>query len=79
MVGEHIIKLIIFILLIVIAGFLGLRYRGWSKEGLKGSIRYFLIVLIIGIAANAIFDIVKTKFWNNVEEENTVETQTKAK
>jgi len=70
------IKLIIYILFLVIAGFLGYR-GGWSKEGRKGYRRFILIGLICAILANVVFDIVQKKFWNNVEEENTAEVQTK--
>ena len=58
-----------------IAGFLGYR-RGWGTEGRMGFRRSILIGLICAILANVVFDIVQKKFWNNVEEENVVETQT---
>ena len=69
------IKLIIYILFMGIAGFLGYR-RGWGTEGRMGFRRSILIGLICAILANAVFDIVKKKFWNNSQEENVVETQT---
>ena len=58
-----------------IAGFLGYR-RGWGTEGRMGFRRSILIGLICAILANAVFDIVKEKFWNNSQEENTTEVQT---
>ena len=58
-----------------IAGFLGYR-RGWGTEGRMGFRRSILIGLICAILANAVFYIVKKKFWNNSQEENVVETQT---
>jgi len=69
------VKLTIYILFLIIAGFLGYR-RGWGKEGRKGFRRSIVIGLICAILANAVFDIVKKKFWNNSQEENVVETQT---
>ena len=58
-------------------------YEGWWtgsndwEEGRMGWKRAFLIVMICTILSNVVLGIVKKKFWNNSQEENTAETQTK--
>ena len=58
-------------------------YVGWWtgsndwEEGRMGWKRAFLIVLTCTILSNVVLDIVKGIFWNNSQEENVVETQTK--
>ena len=65
-----------------IIGLIGYRRGWWTgsndwEEGRMGWKRVFLIVMTCTILSNVVLDIVKKKFWNNVEEENTAETQTK--
>ena len=74
---ELIVKWIFFSLILGIIGLIGYR-RGWWKgvEGI-GWKRAALIGLFSGILIMTVFDIVKGIFWNNSQEENTAETQTK--
>ena len=55
--------------------------RGWWKEGLSwlnmGWRRIILILLICSILSNVVSEIFRKTIWNNSQEENTVETQTK--
>ena len=73
---SFLIATLIAILLLMPLGFLG--YRLTKKENRKGYIRTTLIVAIITIAIFT-FRMVRKwqENWNNVEEENTAETQTK--
>ena len=59
-----------------IAWFLTTRWGWWKDRHMKWT-RLIVIILICTILSNAVFDIVKKKFWNNSQEENVVETQTK--
>ena len=68
-----------------IIGLIGYRRGWWTgsndwKEGRMGWKRLILIWLIVTILSNVTvyyIEIVKEKFWNNSQEENTAETQTK--
>ena len=73
---SQIISLLIVTLFLTPLGFLG--YRLTKKENRKGYIRTTWIVAIITIAIFT-FRMVRKwqENWNNVEEENTAETQTK--
>ena len=73
---SQIISLLIVTLFLTTLGFLG--YRLTKKENRKGYIRTTLIVAIITIAIFT-FRMVRKwqENWNNVEEENTAETETK--
>ena len=81
-IGLFIARFIIFSLFFVGIIWIGYRRGWWTgsndwEEGRMGWKRAFLIVLTCTILSNVVLDIVKKKFWNNVEEENTAETQTK--
>ena len=73
---SSIVKTILYLLFMGIAWFLTTR-GGWCKDGRMKCPRLIVIILICTILSNAVFDIVKKKFWNNSQEENVVETQTK--
>ena len=73
---SSIVKTILYLLFMSIAWFLTTRW-GWWKDGRMKWTRLIVIILICTILSNVVFDIVKKKFWNNSQEENTVETQTK--
>ena len=76
---ELIVKWIFFSLILGIIVLIGYR-RGWWKGkgmGLKRAILIGVIGLFSGILIMTVFDIVKGIFWNNSQEENTAETQTK--
>ena len=68
-------KTILYLLFMGIGGFFTTR-GGWWKDGRMKWTRLIVIILICTILSNAVFDIVKKKFWNNSQEENVVETQT---
>ena len=81
-IGFFIEKLIIFSLFFVGIMWIGYRRGWWTgsndwEEGRMGWKRVFLIVMTCTILSNVVLDIVKGIFWNNSQEENTAETQTK--
>ena len=71
---ELIIKWIFFCLIVSIIGLIGYKRDWWKDMGWK---RAILMGLVGGILIMTVFDIVKGIFWNNSQEENTAETQTK--
>ena len=73
---SSIVKTILYLLFMGIAWFLTTRWGWWKDSRMKWT-RLIVIILICTILSNAVFDIVKKKFWNNSQEENVVETQTK--
>ena len=81
-IGLFIARLIIFSLFFVGIMWIGY-WRGWWtgsndwEEGRMGWKRALLIVMICTILSNVVLIIVKKIIWNNSQEENTVETQTK--
>ena len=84
-IGLFIARFIIFSLFFVGIMWIGYRRGWWTgsndwKAGRMGWKRLILIWLIVTILSNVTvyyIEIVKEKFWNNSQEENTAETQTK--
>ena len=73
---ELIIKWIFFCLIVSIIGLIGYKRDWWKGKGM-GLKRAILMGLVGGILIMTVFDIVKGIFWNNSQEENTAEVQTK--
>ena len=73
---SSIVKTILYLLFMGIAWCLTTRWGRRKDDRMKWT-RLIVIILICTILSNAVFDIVKKKFWNNSQEENTAETQTK--
>jgi len=75
-----IVKAISFGLFLFIALLLS-QQRGWGKEGSNwlnmGWKRVILIFLICTILSNVVSEIFRKTIWDNSQEENTAETQTK--